>query len=219
MAKGNLQYTVVDGDSLVKIANKHGMPSPVESARKIWQDQKNESLHAKANMSGRTVNRQLHVGGNKYQKYDHSKFAAGYRGYDQPDQIILYTGEKIWIPDTEWIRHEITDDELINGFVPDYGKKYELVYPAYKVLVEKENLDEDADCEFTLTGKKGNEVKYQKTLNIKNNTDDKPYLEVIFQMTPRGLLYSLDCEQNGAVDKEGNKLGKYNVFTDVPYGR
>ncbi|MCP4132567.1 MAG: hypothetical protein GY754_16475 [bacterium] len=56
--------------------------------------------------------------------------------------LIIYSGEKIWIPDetkktSERIRHELTDDELFNGFLPPdtdpFDSKYLLVFPVFQV--------------------------------------------------------------------------------------
>jgi hypothetical protein len=217
MGKGNTEYTVVNGDSLVKIARSHGMSSAVDGARRIWQDKKNESLHSQATMSGRKVNRQIHVGGDKYEKYEHSKFAPGYRGYDKPDQIILYAGEKIWIPDTERIRHEITDDELLNGFIPEHGKKYELVFPAIRVLFNTENVSYADDDKYTLYGYDDNEqMTFKKTLTVKKDKiQNGDLIQLIFNGTPRKLRYTLEVEPEP--DENGKKQEIKQLFAKLTY--
>jgi hypothetical protein len=223
ITKDKYQYSVVQGDSLVKIADKHGLTPALDWARKIWSDEKNKQLHTNATMNGNKRKRQVHDGNNKYIVYEPSKFTPGNREYDKPDQIILYAGEKVWIPETKREHHEITDDELINGFVPEFGKKYELVFPVYEIIIELEEDEyEDAD-KYTLCGfKKENtsNALYKKTVTIGNDAikEEGAYPKFRFVGTPTNLLYSLECVPSKPItDDDGKTITKYFVFENRRY--
>ena len=217
--KSDYEYTVEEGDSLIRIAEKHGFKPITDWARKIWEDSKNEGLYVNANMHGKKVKRQLHLGSNHYEPYDHFRYGPSYRGYDNPSQIILYAGEKIWIPhaeSTDRIIHEMTDDELINGFVPEFGKRYELIFPAMKVKVHTfEDRSSDND-KYTLYGydDKG-ELIYKKSLIVKEDSEDNNGIkELIFNATPKCLKYTL--EVTSSVDGK-KKVETVELITDTTY--
>ena len=222
-AKENYEYNVVEGDSLNKIADKHGISPTVDGARKLWEHEKNKTLHSDANRHGSKIKRQLHVGNNKYDKYDHSRYAPGYRGYDKPDQIILYAGEKIWIPETSRERHEITDDELIYGFTPEHGKKYELVFPVYEIIIELDEGEYDDADKYTLYGydkDNKNNIIYKKILTIGNDAikEEGAYPKFEFVGTPTNLLYSLEAKLAKPInDEDGEIIKQYYVFENRIY--
>jgi hypothetical protein len=136
--RDDYEYNVVEGDSLRKIAQKHGL-DPLAGARRIWEyTWEKRGYSDDANMHGKTVHRKLHMGNNRYVNYDHSRWGdPGYKGYNDPHQIILYSGETVWIPPREY---EISDEELINGFVPDTCKRYKLKFPVFAVRLDLEIL-------------------------------------------------------------------------------
>lgn len=228
MAGEYLKYKVVEGDSLIKIAKmKTDVMDPedttdpekdlVERARKIWKDGKNRELYTeKANMHGKRVNRKLHMGNNRYVDYDDSRWGEGYRAYDDPHQIILYSGEDIWIPlkanevteedrpaenqtveatEIEYEEREISAEELINGFVPDTCKRYKLKFPVFAVRLEMKDVNED-DV-FILTGnlKNENDIIFKKTLTIRDDQiKGDQYVDLHFVGTPKNLEYTLVVE-------------------------
>jgi len=199
MAIENSQYyyKILETDSLTRIADKHGLSPTIEWARKIWEDSKNSWMHTESDKYGRKAKRQIHVGNNRYEIYDHSRYGPGYKGYDDPHQIIFYEGEKIWIPERvegERIRHDITDDELINGFRPEHGKRYLLVFPAIKVQLDMKDGTYSEDDKYTLTGydDKG-ELIYKKSLIVKEDSEVKNGIkELVFSATPTCLKYTLE---------------------------
>jgi hypothetical protein len=210
-------YKILETDSLTIIADKHGLTPVKEWARKIWEDEKNLWMHTESDRYGKKSTRYLHIGNNKYERYDHSRYQEGYRGYDDPHQIIFYEGEKLWIPakeETERIIHEMTDDELINGFVPEFGKKYRLIFPAMKVQLAMEDGTYSEDDKYTLYGydNKG-ELIYKRTLVIKDDAVDNGGIkELIFQATPKCLKYTLDITSKvGDNKKEETRTLKANA--------
>ncbi|MCL1865659.1 MAG: hypothetical protein FWF73_07605 [Spirochaetes bacterium] len=190
-------YTVVDGDSLTRIADKHGLKPTIDWARKIWEDSKNSWMHTESNKYGSKSKRQLHIGNNRYELYDHLRYEPGYGGYEDLHQIILYSGEKIWIPERvegERIRHEITDDELINGFRPEFGRRYLLVFPAIKLQLDMEDGTYSEDDKYTLYGYDDkDELIYKRTLTVKEDSEDNNGIkELVFNATPTCLKYTLE---------------------------
>jgi hypothetical protein len=225
---GYTKYKVVRGDSLVRIAQKNGLNPTQKWARKIWEDPQNSAMHTKAKMtSGRQVNRKIHMGNNKYLNYDHDlyKEKGDYRGYTHPDQIILYTGEEIMIPPkekkeekeeekTEFICHIIKDEELVEGFTPDWQKKYELTFPVFDVKVKKSDIRSD-DSNFYLFSTDDNE-RYKHTLSIDDNkSEDEKFVVLHFQCTPKNLKYTLEVQADE--DKEGNEVENYYIFENKSY--
>ena len=190
-------YKILETDSLTRIAAKHGLEPTIEWARKIWEDENNSWMHTESDKYGKKAKRQIHIGNNKYAIYDPSKYGPGYRGYEDPHQIIFYEGEKIWIPkedSTDRIIHEMTDDELINGFRPEFGKRYRLIFPAIKVRVHAiEDISSDDD-KYTLYGYDDNrELIYKRSLLVKEDgVDNNGIKELIFQATPKCLKYNLE---------------------------
>ncbi|MCL1864195.1 MAG: LysM peptidoglycan-binding domain-containing protein [Spirochaetes bacterium] len=214
-------YTVVNGDSLTKIADKHGLKPVRDWARKIWEESKNSELYIEADKFGKKAKRQLHIGSNHYEVYDHSRYAPSYRGYDDPHQIILYAGEKIWIPakgERERIRHEMTDDELINGFVPEFGKRYELIFPAIKVQVFTADEKYIKDDKYTLYGydDKGDLI-YKRSLTVKEDgVDNNGIKELEFNATPRNLKYTLGVTSSADDKKRKEPL---ELIANTTYNR
>ena len=190
-------YKILETDSLTRIADKHGLSPTIEWARKIWEDEKNKWMHTESDKYGNKSKRQIHVGNNKYAIYDPAKYGPGYRGYEDPHQIIFYAGEKIWIPaknETEREIHHMSDDELINGFVPEFGKKYRLIFPAIKVqLAMKDERYSEYD-KYTLYGHdaKG-ELIYERSLVVRDDAVDNDGIkELEFFATPTCLKYTLE---------------------------
>ena len=217
--KSDYEYKVIEGDSLTRIADKHGLKPVKEWGRKIWEDSNNAWMHTESDKYGKKSKRQLHIGNNKYAVYDHSLYGTGYIGYDDPHQIILYPGEKIWIPKTELterIIHYITDDELINGFRPEHGKRYRLIFPAMKLRIELKSGTYSEDNKYTLTGYDNNgELIYNKSLVVKEKAiDNNGTKELIFQATPTCLKYTLELT-TPADDK--NKEKTEVLMTDTAY--
>ena len=218
----NYEYTIEEGDSLTRIAEKHGLKPTTDWARRIWEDNKNSELYIEADMHGKKVKRQLHLGGNHYEPYEHFRYRPGYDGYDDPHRIIVYVGEKIWIPEAKRIRHELTDEELIEGFQPEHGKKYELVFPVFEIVVELEEDEYNDGDKFTLCGyDKDNKenIIYKKTLIMKDDAIKKEgaYPRFKFVGTPRKLLYSLECTPEKPLTKDGESIEKYFIFEDRNY--
>ena len=218
--KSEYYYTIEKEDSLTRIADKHGLKPIKDWARKIWEDSKNSELYIEADMHGKKVKRQLHLGSNYYEPYNHLRYMPGYRGYDDPHQIILYSGEKIWIPnkgDRERIVHEMTDDELINGFVPEFGKRYRLIFPAMKLRLLMIDRTYSNDDKYTLYGYNDkNELIYRKSLIVKDDSiDNNGIKELIFQATPKNLLYTLEIDEGE--DNDGEKGSKYLLYQKIKY--
>jgi hypothetical protein len=190
-------YRILETDSLTRIADKHGLSPTIEWARKIWEDSNNTWMHTESDKYGKKAKRQIHIGNNKYAIYDPAKYGPTYRGYEDPHQIIFYEGEKIWIPkedSTDRIIHEITDDELINGFRPEHGKRYRLIFPAMKLRIEMETGTYSENDKYTLSGYDENgELIYKKSLVVKEKAiDNNGIKELIFQATPKSLKYKLE---------------------------
>ena len=217
--KSDYEYTVVDGDSLTRIAEKHGLTPVTDWARKIWEDSNNTWMHTESDKYGKKAKRQIHIGNNKYAVYDPSLYGLGYIGYEDPHQIILYAGEKIWIPKTELtdrIIHEMTDDDLINGFRPEHGKRYRLIFPAMKVRLEMEAGTYSENEKYTLYGHddKG-ELIYKKSLVVKDDGEDNNGIkELVFSATPKCLKYTLEVTLPADAK---NKDGKVEVITGITY--
>ena len=220
-------YKILETDSLTRIADKHGLKPTIEWARKIWEDDKNKWMHTESDRYGKRSTRWLHIGNNKYERYDHSRYMPGYRGYEDPHQIIFYGGEKIWIPkkdDSDRIRHILTDEELLEGFKPEHGKKYELVFPVFIAEVKlEEDKCKDGD-KFTLYGYDENDkenIIYKKTLTMKDDAikEEGKYPRFKFVATPTKLLYSLECTPTNPVVINGERVDKYFIFEDEKYSR
>jgi hypothetical protein len=225
MSQYNYQYTIIKNDSLTIIAQKHGLMPIIEQARRIWQDHKNANMYTYGLMNGRKVRRQLHMGNNKYEGYNHQKFSAGYRGYDDPHQIILYEGEILWIPEVEGqdissndngnILHKVTHNDLISELSLFSHKKYNLVIPYYIVKMPKEEVNESD--KFVLIGKneKGN-ILYKETLNMRTDKiENDPYIELHFYATPQNLFYTLDILPGP--DDNGNSQDAYTIVDNQSY--
>ena len=214
--KENYNYTVVNGESLVSIAEKHDLQPAIAWARKIWLDEKNASLHKTGKMNGKNVKRQIHLGNDRYEDYDHSKFAAGYRGYELPNQIILYSGEKLWIPEVSRILHFVTDEEILKGFTPEYGKKYELIFPAIRVRFDKEYKSYDDGDKYTLSGYDENKREiYKKTLTVGSDKIEKDGVtQIIFRATPRSLKYAMTAERKAGSKKETVKFYEGKTYEE-----
>ncbi|MCP4137538.1 MAG: hypothetical protein GY754_41610 [bacterium] len=221
ISKRDYEYKVVKSDSLTRIAKKHGMEPTEVWARRIWQDSKNQKLHTDADMYGKKVKRQLHLGENKYRAYDHDNdWKQASRAFEDPHQIILYAGEKIWISKPERELHELTDDELMNGYVPEQGKKLDLIIPSMEFEIELNEKEYSEDDIYTLYGyKKNNKTTfiYKKTLSAKEDLieEDEQFPRLKFIGTPRGLLYSLELQLGEAItDENGDEIDKYFIFED-----
>ncbi|MCL1864201.1 MAG: hypothetical protein FWF73_00120 [Spirochaetes bacterium] len=215
-------YKILETDSLTRIADKHGLTPPIEWARKIWEDEKNKWMHTESDKYGKKAKRQIHIGNNKYAIYEPSKFGPGYRGYEDPHQIIFYEGEKIWIPkedSTDRIIHDMSDDELINGFRPEFGKKYRLIFPAMKVIVNtSKEISSDSD-KYTLSGydDKG-ELIYKRSLVVKEDgVDNNGIKELEFQATPTCLRYNLEVTYNP--DSKKKKKKTVELIAGTRYSR
>ncbi|MCL1864930.1 MAG: hypothetical protein FWF73_03875 [Spirochaetes bacterium] len=182
-------YKILEEDSLARIADKHGLKPPIEWARKILEDSNNSWMHTESDKYGKKVKRQIHIGNHKYAIYDSSKYGPGYRGYEDPHQIIFYAGEKIWIP------KEV---------------------PTMKVRLAMEAGTYSEDEKYTLSGYDDNgELIYRKSLIVKEDAiDNNGIKELIFQATPRNLKYTLEVTFP-ADDK--NKEKTMVLMTDAPY--
>ncbi|MCP4135194.1 MAG: hypothetical protein GY754_29775 [bacterium] len=231
ITKRDYYYTVEYGDSLTIISEKHDMPQ-ITGARKIWDNEKNENMHSKAVMPNkREVKRQLHLGGNRYRDYSHKQYKEKEeRDYKRPDQVILYTNEKIWIPGEEekkeeekdasndLIKREITKDEMTNGLSPKPDKKYELIFPSITVRLDMDiNESSVQDDKYTLYGVKieSNNVEkqyYKKTLNVTDAVDNDGISELHFIGTAKNLLYSLELD-NG--DEKKFLFEKRTYFENI----
>ena len=55
--KSDYEYTIEEGDSLIKIAERHGLKPITDWARKIWEDNRNLDLYIEADMHGKKVKR------------------------------------------------------------------------------------------------------------------------------------------------------------------
>ena len=205
-------YKILETDSLTRIAAKHGLTPTIEWARKIWEDSNNAWMHTESDKYGKKAKRQIHIGNNKYAIYDPSKYGPGYRGYEDPHQIIFYEGEKIWIPkedSTDRIIHEMTDDELINGFKPEFGKRYRLIFPAMKVKIGLEDGTYSEDDKYTLYGYDANgELIYKRSLIVKDDSiDNNGVKEFEFNATPRNLKYTLEITSYNNEKKKFETVG------------
>ena len=227
-------YRVTENDNLLKIAQKHGMENLADAARKIWEDERNKSLHKEAKRNGNKAKRQIIDKEGVENDFDVVKYRRkeSKSGYDDPSIIVLYKDEVIWIPNEkktnkkeeakeERIEHKIKDEELKKGFKPDQiDGKYKLIFPVMKILIEKEEKEKNKDFDLILTGENSSgKEEYRKKLT---NKDDKavgesPYFELYFQMTPKDLLYTLVCKPKDAKDKDGKKITQYTIFEKQPY--
>ena len=213
-------YKILETDSLKRIADKHGLSPTIEWARKIWEDSNNKWMHTESDKYGKKAKRQIHIGNNKYAIYDPSQYKPNYRGYDDPHQIIFYEGEKIWIPkedSTDRIIYDISDDELINGFVPEFGKKYRLIFPAIKVRIHQNKKISSNNDKYTLYGydNKG-ELVYKKTLTVKDDAvDNNGIYELEFNGTPSNLKYNIEVtfDPGGKKNKEKTEV----LIADTTY--
>jgi hypothetical protein len=143
--------------------------------------------------------------------------------------------------ETEWVRHDLKDEELNNGFNPHWQKEYELVFPVFRISIDKQNIfpltqgiesiendnrkreriNKD-DAVLKLVGKENNgETRYIHSIKlkdavVKSNQCDQ-FVHVDFQGTPRGddVKYTLEIDPGS--DENGNKREKYISFTDVTY--
>ncbi len=116
--------------------------------------------------------------------------------------------------DTEWVRHEITDEELLHGFTPDPRKKYELVFPVFDAKRDKKDIRSDK-CKFILFST-DDKKRYKQTLTIDDNkSEDDRYVVLHFVGTPKNLKYTLEVQSDE--DEEGKKVNNYYIFEDKPY--
>ena len=218
IAKREYMYMVVNGDSLVTIAQKHDMISFI---RIIWEHANNSNLHSQAKMEDRKeVARQLHLGRNQYKDYDHSRWNdSTYRGSVMPDQIILYAGEQIFIPDEKKnenkVRRELTDAELHDGFITKPGDEYELILPELNIHINldlDENEDNVKEEVYTLYS---NDLKktYKKTIKVKEYFEEgNTVIDLRFIGTPRDIKYTLELDPGPNSD-----MDKYDVYSNIKY--
>jgi hypothetical protein len=162
--------------------------------------------------------RTFHKGGNIYKNYQHgTHFQPGQRCYEHPHEIIFHGGEMIWLPDQrtpaepperECIRHEMTDNDLKNGFTPKPDKDYVLVFPVFRLQLE---IDESytRDDKFTLYST-DDEKYYKQTLTFNDNqSEDDNILDLHYQGIRRDLRYTLQVEKGNGE--------KYNHFENEQY--
>jgi hypothetical protein len=116
--------------------------------------------------------------------------------------------------ETECICHDITDDELHNGFKPGWQKKYKLTFPVFDIKVKKSDIRSD-NSKFNLFSTDDNK-RYEHTQTIDDNkSEDEKFVLLHFQCTPKNLKYSLKVQADE--DKEGNKVDNYYIFENRPY--
>ena len=185
--KQEYYYTVESGDNLVKIAEKHGLYPELEWAQKIWESNENGKDHDKYNLheegempNGEIVKRQVHIGDNKYNDYNHYNFLL-HTGisWQKPQSIILYSGEKIWIPkdiiktDDENVEViELTDNDLRDGVSIKPGfDEHILIVPAINLRIDREFEEVFENEKYTLSSS-DYENYYKKTLIIKDDGED-----------------------------------------------
>jgi hypothetical protein len=145
--------------------------------------------------------------------------------------------------DTEWEKHTMKDEEILQGFTPDSNKKYELTFPDIVIQVPnapipypntgessdnpsdrgKMKLNKDFKMKLTAGDDSGTgrgTLKYKKEItadDVKESVKEgDSVVNFVFPMTPdTGVKYTLEIDQGK--DDEGNQLEKHEVFKDKKY--
>jgi hypothetical protein len=214
------EYEIVTSDSLIEIAKKHGFTPDQKWARKIWEDSRNEGLYTDATMNdGTSVKRQLHLGNNRYREYVHGNdWNPQNSAYKNPGQIILYAGEKIWIPPEEEEEetpderklYELKDEDLVNGFTPETGKPYKLVFPSLTLKLEIDPSAAGSVGDKYILTSTDDDVWYNKTLVVKETKVDKVgFIELQYIGIRSDLNYTLKVEPESG--------DPYTLFKNVSY--
>jgi len=134
--------------------------------------------------------------------------------------LIVYMGEKIWIPDEKSkkdiniIRREITSKELHYGIETKSNTEYELICPAFRFQL-RFNFEEVKKDKYILYSS-DLDTYYKKTLIVENDVvrnGDKLFL--YFQGIDKNVRYTLDVEPGP--DENGNKPNKITIFKDKTY--